>query len=79
MLRGRLGTDTYNRKPLRQKKEHMMIPMPMRYVDSSFDSDQNLDDVKERYKTHQLDSDAAVLDRRVSFAAYACDPYPMVP
>lgn len=34
--------------------------------------------VRERYKTHHLDSDAAVVDRRISFAAYAYDPFPMV-
>lgn len=34
--------------------------------------------VRERYKTTRQESDNADADRRVSFMAYACDPYPNV-
>ena len=48
-------------------------------VDSSFDSEQDLQEVRQKYKTLLSDSHCAIQDRRTSFVAYANDQFFDVP
>ena len=50
-----------------------MLPHQHFHFDSSYDSEMDIDEVKERYKSAKMDSARADLDRQTSFVAYAND------